>query len=384
MRLYADKKECCGCGACVDACEAGAICMVCDKEGFWYPEIDGAKCTGCGRCKSVCQIHRTKKPDEKGHDRLYLGVQAKSAAIRASSSSGGMFCILAQYIFRRRGVVYGAAFNDKMEVVHMQARNMEQLEKIKGTKYVQSDLAGSFRRVREQLEEGLWVLFCGTPCQVRALRVFLKRTYKRLVAVDLVCYGVPSPGIWRDYVRYLERRHDGMMTEFHFRDKRNRDNGHMCSYVIGGREYVVPIHKEPFCRMYFLDHILRPSCHNCRFCTTERDSDFTIGDLWGIERIRPEMDDGMGTSLVILHSDRAKEIWNGVKDQALWHQLGEEEILQPRLVAPTRISGTRKWFMTCYRALPFPLLVRLVRSRIYSLFKRPLKLGLGKRNDRNV
>ncbi len=372
--LYADKKECCGCGACADACGVGAICMVSDGEGFWYPQINEEKCTGCGRCGEVCQIHRTKVRDEQGGSRIYLGVRAKSEGIRYSSSSGGMFGILAQYIFRRQGVVYGAAFDNEMKVVHMQACDMEQLEKLKKTKYVQSDMAGIYRRIEEQLNEGLWVLFCGTPCQVQGLRFFLRKTYPRLVMADLVCYGVPSPGIWRDYVEYLEKRHGGRLTEFYFRDKRNRDNGHTCAYVAGGTEYAVPIHRNPYCRMYFVDHILRPSCHSCRYCTTERDSDFTIGDFWGIERIRPDMDDGMGTSLVILHSDQAKEIWDSVKDQTLSFVCKEEEILQPRLVAATRISGTRQWFMRCYRLLPIWLLIKMVTNRIYSLFKRSPRL----------
>lgn len=356
MELYLKKENCCGCGACADVCPVGAVHMASDKEGFLYPEVDHKKCVDCGRCGQVCPL---KKTSETAGENLYFGAQAKDGAIRHASSSGGMFPILAEYVFRRGGIVYGAAYDGEMRVLHREARTKEELESLKRTKYVQSSLRGIYQRIDGQLREGCWVLFCGTPCQVHALKLFLNRPCPKLILADLVCYGVPSPGIWNSYVKYLERRHGGKMTNFSFRDKRKRDNGHLRAYTVGGREYVNPLNEDIFCRMYFTNYTLRPSCHACKYTTTDRESDFTIGDFWGIEKIRPDADDGMGTSLVILHTGKAQEIWEEVKEELSWFACKKEEILQPRLTGPTAKAGGRGIYMTLYRFLPFSVFLTL-------------------------
>lgn len=357
MKLFEEKKDCCGCGACAEICQAGAIHMVQDGEGFSYPKINKMKCKECGLCESVCPI----KKYEKGNcNNLYYGAQAKDETVRYSSSSGGIFSVLAQYIFQNKGSVYGAGYDKQMKVVHKAAQDMEGLEELRRTKYVQSVMQGVYQKIKVQLEGDEWVLFCGTPCQAHALNLFLGRAYEKLVVVDLVCYGVPSPGVWQSYVKYLEHRHGGRMTNFSFRDKRNADSGHTCSYIVDGQEYAHSLHVDKFCKMYFTNYILRPSCHSCKFCNVERNSDFTIGDFWGIEKIRPKMDDGMGTSLVILHTDKAREIWDIVKDNLNWFECTKEEVLQPRLIEPTGIAGKRKQFMNLYKAMPFPVFMKMI------------------------
>ncbi len=349
MELYSDKENCCGCGACADVCPAGAVRMVSDGEGFRYPKIDQSKCVNCGRCERVCPM---KKASAGTGENLYFGVQAKDDALRHASSSGGMFPVLAEYIFRQGGIVCGAAFGDEMRVVHREAGTKEELESLKKTKYVQSNMEGMYRRIDGYLKEGRWVLFCGTPCQVRALKLFLNKEYPRLLLAALICYGVPSPGIWDSYVKYLERKHGGKMTDFSFRDKRNRDNGHVCAYTIDGKEHADKLEKDLYCQMYFRNDTLRPSCHACGYCTTDRDCDFTIGDFWGVEKIRPEADDGMGTSLVILHTEKAGKVWEEIKGELFQFPCEREEILQPRLTAPTTRAKGRGIYMALYKLLP--------------------------------
>ncbi len=369
MELYAKKEECCGCGACADLCPAEAISMVRDTEGFFYPRIDSQACMDCGQCEKVCPV---KNHGAECRERLYFGVQARDQYVREASSSGGMFPVLAADILRRNGVVYGAAWNERMEVVHREVRDMEELETVKKTKYVQSDLSGIYRRIREALKKDRWVLFCGTPCQAQALRLFLRKSYEKLITVDLVCYGAPSPGIWSDYVKYLERKHHGTMTDFSFRDKRNRDNGHARSYRIGDQEYAGSLYGDGYCQMYFTDFTVRPSCHQCEYCTTDRDSDFTIGDFWGIENVRPDLDDGMGTSMVIVHTERGRRIWETVKEALSWFPCGRTDVLQPRLTHPTRMSKGRRVFMTLYKVLPFSLFLTLFTKMtpVISLLRR--------------
>lgn len=350
------KEICCGCSACADSCGAGAIEMVQDKEGFFYPHIDKSKCTGCGRCEQVCPVNQPVAADCANQ---YFGIQAKEKEIRYSSSSGGIFSLLAQYVLDRRGSVYGAGYSENMEVTHQETRSLTELEWIKRTKYVQSDLKGIYKKIQQQLKQGQWVLFCGTPCQAQALRLFLDQSYERLILMDLVCYGVPSPGIWQKYVRHLERRYGGAMTDFSFRDKRNRDNGHMRSFIINDHEYADSLFADAYCKMFFGNCILRPSCHECQFCTVERNSDFTTGDFWGIEHVRPDMDDGMGTSLAILHTDKAREIWEEIKERTVWFTCEKEQVLQPRLLEPTKAAKGRRLFMAAYKVLPFSLLIKL-------------------------
>lgn len=357
MELYAKKEECCGCGACAEICQVHAIRMIRDKEGFAYPYADSSVCVHCGRCQKVCPV-KDHSP-EKCRNR-YLGAQAKNEKVRYDSSSGGVFPVLAGYVLRQQGVVYGAGYNSHMEVLHQAADDLEQLERIKRTKYVQSNMQNVFHDTQRHLKENRWVLFAGTPCQARALRLFLHREYDKLVVVDLVCYGVPSPGIWDDYVKYLEKKHHGKMTDFSFRDKRGRDHGHSYAYVINGMEYTGPLFRDRFCTMYFQNYTLRPSCYHCKFCTVDRDSDLTVGDFWGIEKVRPDMDDGMGTSMVILHTDKAEMVWDQVQEELNWFRCEKEDLMQPRLIRPSSMTIARRPYMLLYRTLPFSLLIRLI------------------------
>ncbi len=356
MDLYRKKEECCGCGACADICPTRAIRMHRDREGFAYPFVDGSLCVRCGRCESVCPI---KHPFEGTYQNQYMGAQAKSEEIRYGSSSGGVFPLLAASILRQGGVVYGAGYNDSMEVTHQEADDQAQLEALKKTKYVQSDTQGVFLQVERRLKEGRWVLFCGTPCQARALWLFLGKEYEKLLLVDLVCYGAPSPGLWSDYVAYLEKKHHGKLMDFSFRDKRARDCGHSYAYMIDGVEYAGSLYQDPFCRMYFANDTLRPSCYHCKFCTSDRSSDVTLGDFWGIEKVRADMEDGMGTSMLILHTDKAKKVWEQVKEDTCWFACEREDLLQPRLRVPTKRAKGRALCMFLYSMLPFSVFLGL-------------------------
>lgn len=357
VKRFVKKELCCGCGACENICPTEALHMVRDREGFLYPKVDRSRCVHCSRCKEVCPIQKNLPIKSESQ---YFGVQAKREAIRYASSSGGFFSVLAEYVLRLHGVVYGAGYDKNMHVRHREITKLSQLGRIQKTKYVQSSMKGIYHNIEKYLKEKRWVLFCGTPCQAHALKLFLHGSCDKLILVDLVCYGVPSPGIWARYVKYLERRHKGKMRDFLFRDKRGRDNGHTCSYVINDREYAGSIYKDLYCALYFSNYILRPSCHKCKFCTVERSSDFTIGDFWGIERIRADVDDGMGTSLVIVHTDKAKEIWKRIKKDVDWFICEKQDILQPRLLTPTVAAKQRRLFMIGYSILPFSLTMKLV------------------------
>lgn len=355
MRLYRKKEECCGCGACEAICGTHAITMHQDKEGFFYPKIDERQCVGCGRCNAVCPF----KQSQKAADFLqYYGARNINEKVRRRSSSGGIFSVLANYVLERSGSVFAAGFKSDMNVCHMEIQEKMDLDQVRRTKYVQSDMKNVFGMIRRRLDKEKWVLFVGTPCQAEALRGYLGKNFTNLIITDLVCYGAASPGIWQKYVDFLNQRYKGKILEYNFRDKRNQDNGHMASWKNCAVEKAYPLSKDPYSRMYFANMNLRPACYRCPFCKVERNSDFTIGDFWGIEKVRPDWDDGMGNSLVILHSIKAERVWEEVQDQCEVFQCRKEEILQPRLIEPTEYPRYRKVFMKVYQYAPFSLLVR--------------------------
>ena len=351
---FYERAQCCGCFACMDACPQKAITMQRDKEGFCYPKIQQRSCVECGGCEKACPW---KGEENKEELRKFFGVQAKEDALRRTSTSGGVFPVLAEHILQLGGVIYGAGFDDSMRLAHQRADDREKLARLTQTKYIQSDLAGVYQMIGYDLRNRRNVLFVGTPCQTEAVRKLFGTAYPQLILVDLICYGVPSPGIWEDYVRYLEKKHGGKLNAFYFRDKRERNNGHTISYQIDGKEFVSKYGKDPFIAMFNSNCILRPSCHECKFSTLRRNSDITIGDFWGIEKKAPDMDDGMGTSLVILHTHKAAQLWDAVQDRFHSIECAEHEALQPRLISPTAASKKRGLFFKLYRRVPFRLLV---------------------------
>lgn len=298
--------QCCGCTACQMICPARCITMQPDPEGFLYPEIDSERCLRCHRCQAVCPIQNPPVSGEK--TQTWVGY-ARSDAIRSQSSSGGIFTLAAKAVLNRGGVVFGAAFDGSFGVHHICVESVADLGKLRGSKYVQSDLEDTFVQAKGYLQNGRWVLFTGTACQIAGLKRYLGKACEQLLTIDVLCHGVPSPRIWKLYLEDQERRNHAKTTSVHFRDKRL--GWKMFSMKIlfeNGREYAVPFSQDPFMEMFLSNIDLRPSCHDCRFKAFPRASDMTIGDCWGIERQIPEMDDDRGTSVILVHTPRGQAL----------------------------------------------------------------------------
>lgn len=360
-----ERNLCTGCGACAAVCGSAAIAMKRDREGFTYPVIDMGKCTRCGICGRVCPVDRDRREDterESPAERYYYGARARDDGMRRLGSSGGMFPLLALQVLEDGGVVFGAALHEDGHVCHTGITTREEIGKISGTKYVQSDLSSVWEEIDSLLRQGKRVLFCGTPCQCDAVRLYAGDRRESLILVDLICYGVPSPGIWEQYVRFLETRYHGVFQAFCFRDKRAGDHGRTAVLRIGGKEKTSPLLKDLFCKSYFCSVNLRPSCFSCRYCTVERRSDLTLGDFWGIESIRPDLDDGMGVSAVICHTKAGHHLWERIRDRTEWFSCRKSELAnesQPRLRIPTAPSKRRALIMRLYGLLPFSIWIRL-------------------------
>lgn len=312
-----NKEDCCGCNACGDACGKGAIEFVSDNEGFWYPSVDEAKCVGCGLCERVCPIINLDKVKGHGqHEPEIYGGYHKNITIRFDSTSGGIFSALANSMYRDSGYVAGAVFNDDFTVSNFVSNSKKDLPRLRGSKYVQSSAIGIYRQIKDLLESGEKVLACGSPCQMAALRTFLGTDYENLIIVDFLCRATNSPKAYRKYLDYLEKRFDSKIV---YIKAKNKDHGwrSLARKVVfeNGQVYYGEGHDDPYRRGYHRDLFERPSCYRCRFKDLPRCSDITLGDFWGIERVDPDLDRNLGTSLIMLNTEKGRNYFKRIQSK---------------------------------------------------------------------
>lgn len=314
-----DKSACCGCVACVQRCPKQCISLKEDKEGFLYPIVDEQTCIDCGLCEKVCPIINPNEPREPL--KVYAA-KHKDDEIRMKSSSGGIFTLLAEQIIDEGGVVFGARFDEYWEVMHDYTETKEGLAVFRGSKYVQSRIGNTYQQAENFLKQGRKVMFTGTPCQIAGLKRFLRKEYENLLAVDFVCHGVPSPKVWRMYLdETLARQGIGKNTVFshamlrqkfirsvEFRSKSTGWKKYSFALTLtqataDGEENSVLLSsvfwENPFMRSFLCDFILRPVCYQCTCKSGKSGADITLGDFWGIEIIKPELDDDRGCGLVM-------------------------------------------------------------------------------------
>ena len=305
-----DKKTCSGCTACVNVCPVKAISMEEDEEGFLYPIINKALCINCKICEKKCGF--IKK--ERNAILQAYGVKHKNLEERMTSRSGGVFVAISDYILNKEGSIYGVIQDEKFCVKHARAINKEQLFKFKGSKYVQSDLNDMFKKVKEDLKQGMYVLFSGTSCQVAGLQEYLSNMNKeKLLTVDLICHGTPSQKIFNEYLKYIEEKYNKKIKEFIFRDKSFGWSGHVETIVFENNEKITI---DIFKKIFYGHNVLRPSCYHCAFANTyNRPADMTIADFWGVEENLPEFYDEKGVSLLYLNSEKGTKIFEKIKDK---------------------------------------------------------------------
>jgi NAD-dependent dihydropyrimidine dehydrogenase PreA subunit len=318
MMLFKEKKDCCGCTACMSACPKNAIAMQPDEEGFLYPKIDESRCVQCHICERVCPLNHKVDSDQNFEQQIYAAKHLDSQIVE-SSSSGGAFTAISDYVLSQGGIVYGACFDSEFKVCHKRTTTKRERDLLKGSKYVQSDLGQTFSQVKQDLEQGETVLFTGTPCQNAGLLRFLRQknvNIKNLFCCDFICHGVPSPLLWKEYVNFLQDRFQDKLMNFSFRDKTHgwaplRTRAifqKFCDTKHCNNNY-------SFLNLYSSLYIVRPSCFACPYTRYKRVSDITVADFWNIEKSNPDMDDNRGTSLVLVNSQKGAFLFsNAQKD----------------------------------------------------------------------
>ena len=308
MIVLKDKKDCCGCHACVSVCAHKAITMSADAEGFLYPTVAKEACTECGLCEQVCPVIHQATPTRP--IKVYAA-RSKDEAIRQESSSGGIFTLLADAVIREGGVVFGAKFDEKWNVVHAAAENTDEMALFRGSKYVQSTIGDTYKEAKSHLKQGRKVLFSGTPCQIAGLKRYLRKEYDNLLTIDVVCHGVPSPLVWQ---RYLEgMRAKGAIKDVAFRDKTRGWAQYAFRIRTEEQTLLLPPSENPFMRGFLTDLYLRPSCHACPARCGKSGSDITLGDFWGIQAVHPEMDDNKGCSAIMIHTARGQVLYDSIE-----------------------------------------------------------------------
>lgn len=310
--------DCVGCGACANACPKICLNMGADKYGFLHPEIQDDVCVNCGTCEKACPVINENKKEKKVVQAY--AVYSKNDNVRIGSSSGGLFYTIAEYIINSGGIVYGAAFDENLYLSHKSVDSMEALKLLQGSKYIQSDTKLCFSEIKKHLTSNRTVLFCGTPCQVEGLLCYLKRPYKNLFTLDFICHGVPSPKAWQEYIKYQEKMFSSKACSASFRDKSNG----WCSYSVklkfaNQKEYLKIHYNDAYMKAFLQNISLRKSCYNCKFKSKNRNSDITMGDLWGAKNILPNVTDYNGVSVAFIHSEKGKYIFEQVK-ACLWLQ----------------------------------------------------------------
>lgn len=377
MIKITDPKECCGCTACASICAHDAITMKPDALGFLYPEVDEHKCVDCGLCENVCAFNDNYDQSLNFDQPDTYAARHKNINEVETSRSGAAFIAISDWILSHGGVVYGAGFEEHFRVVHKRATTKKERDEFKGSKYVQSDLTGVFRQVKQDLRNGHVVLFSGTPCQTAGLNSYIgKKLRANLYLVDIVCHGVPGPFIWRDYIDYLEKKQGDSIVWVNFRDKQKYGwAAHKESYKFkhGGG-------KMSFTTLFYKHIMFRKSCGNCHYTNLRRPSDLTLADFWHSKNIDPSLNaDNKGMSLLLVNTEKGRKLLDEISHEFETLQpIDVRKVMQQALREPFPPHPLRDEFEKCYTEKGFEYTYRKFTKEPFKKRLRNMLSGICK------
>ena len=335
-----EKDKCYGCRACEQICPKLAIVMKEDEEGFFYPEVNKEKCINCNLCSKVCpysnELYKTKI-------RKVYAVQYKNEKNLMESSSGGAFSLFADYILSIGGYISGCIFDENLIPRHVVSNKKEIISKMRGSKYVQSDIRSTYKEIKDLLNSKKIVLFTGTPCQVDGLKRYLMKEYDNLFTLDLICHGVPSFKILEEYLN-SEKNKGKKIEKIKFRDKKL--NGWCSQGSIKFNKKIKNI--SPFNNSYYYYYlkncINRYSCYTCKYSSINRVGDITIGDYWNLNNLLPKLDTSKGYSVILISSPKGEKLFESVKDKSFYYETELKFVAENNgnLIKPTEFPKLRE------------------------------------------
>ena len=361
------KKDCTGCMSCVNSCPSMAIKIIRDKNGFDYPEINRDTCISCGKCMKSCaalnQLHSKNilKEDSLNDAELYAAINTVLDA-RMCASSGGIFEVLANYVIKNGGVVFGAQFDKDFNVMHSYTDSMDGVIRYKTSKYVQSYISVNlYKKCRDFLENKRLVLFSGTSCQVNGLYTFLKKDYDTLFTVDLICSGNTSPGFWENYLKYRKNKANSGIVHVNFRDKSfGWDRFSLKISFLSGKSYTRIFPNDEWAYFFLNHYIQRECCYSCRYKSIKHKADFTLGDFWGVQLSYPELYDDKGLSFIIVNSLKGSMLISSGELENIWIKkipLTMVEKHNTAIVQSPVCPPDREMFLNDYNTLQFEKLL---------------------------
>lgn len=366
-----DKSKCSGCHACANICPKQCIKMELDNEGFRYPVVDSASCINCDLCEKVCPIINPLKNKTEKEIAVYAAY-TKDRETRENSLSGGIFSEIAKFILMHKGIVIGAAFNSDWHACHILAEDTDELAKLRGSKYLQSNIGDTYKQTKRLLDEGKLVFFTGTPCQIEGLYSYLNKDYGNLITQDLICHGVPSEKVWDIYLSDAERKAGARIQNVSFRNKDNGWNDFNLKIDFdNGYQYSKKHGEDLFMKSFIKDICLRPSCYNCSFKGRIRPSDITLADFWGIKHIMSDLNDDKGTSLIFVNSEKGNKVFNEIRDKIIFRKLESPDQAikyNSAMIASSKMHPNRKYFMK-----------NINKKDFSKVLDKSLKVGLIKR-----
>ena len=408
-----NKKDCCGCSACVQKCPKQCISLYEDNEGFLYPRVNTVSCINCGLCERVCPV--LNQAEERTPMEVFAA-KNPNEEIRKESSSGGIFTLLAEQTIDTGGVVFGVKWNEHFEAVHAYAETQEALADFRGSKYVQSQTGDTFKQAEVFLKQGRLVLYSGTPCQIAALKLYLKKEYDNLLTVDIICHGTPSPGVFRWYLNeelqmtsarqndkkpkfsnpsaitsitkadILAKEQGFKIKDIRFRDKQLGWKKFSFTLALENLSAIQnneisissPLNENAFLRGFLANIYLRPSCYACPAKSGKSGSDITLADYWGIQSIMPELDDDRGVSAITINSTKGQNALHSTDAELYTAPYEDLCAKNPSLLHSCKIPEKREAFFKFTKKTFFNHINRLLKVSLIQRIKWRLYTYIGK------
>ena len=372
MIKLCSKSDCTGCAACVNICSQRAISFILDHELFEQPVINHGLCRECHQCEQACPV--INDIPQNSIPKVYAGF-AKDTRIRTESSSGGLFSVFANDFIKNNGVVFGAAFDQNLHVRHISAMSEDELIPLRGSKYVQSDIAFSFRETKKYLQEKRPVFFTGTPCQIAGLYGFLGGKHENLFTCDLVCHGVPSPLFFKNYLLDIQRQKNITIDHVCFR---KMDGWYVEMSFTRQKDIICPdFDMNYYLHAFLKSYSCRQSCYQCKFAKVPRVADISIADFWGIERDDDFRDNASkGVSLLLINNQKGQILFEKCQSELFYKikSIDEALIENHNISNPSKKPVERDSFYTDYQTMSKQVFLKKYNLSLSSVVRAKIKI----------